>query len=219
MRRRCSRKGTDSGSRQSSHEGEKWRHLKGNNNPSAGEFIENERKCEKWKDGMMTREEQENELSTCQHIKALSCYILTLSHTLIPSMPQTNEPSASQLLQYTCTVTQPLWGCCMGQRFIAPYTISISILCYGNLQLPHSPITAHQLFFFIQSLYLCCTIFQFVNGFFLLQLTPTLAHRFGNISGTSWVLISATCLLVLLKQAECSLWQNLKLFNQIMSFQ
>lgn len=77
--RRCTRKEAGLGTWESLEPN--WRHQKENNNPSGCEFIKNEQKCEKWKEGIMMREEQENELSTCQRIKALSCHILAPTHS------------------------------------------------------------------------------------------------------------------------------------------
>lgn len=114
MRMRCSRKSTESGSRESLERVKQCRRGMGDNNPAGSEFIKSERRCEKWKEGMMTGEEQENELSTCQCIKALSCHILTRSHT----------HSSPQCLNLMSQV--PLNGSCMHQH----YHTAIISLCY-----------------------------------------------------------------------------------------
>ena len=62
----------------------------------------------------MTGEEQENELSTCQRIKALSCHILTRSHT----------HSSPQCLNLMSQVS--LNGSCIHQH----YHTAIISLCY-----------------------------------------------------------------------------------------
>lgn len=71
-------------------------------------ILSKERMWKRWKERKMTGEEQENELATC-HQSLVVSYTHALTHPLIPSISQPNEPSVSQWLLYTTnTITQPL---------------------------------------------------------------------------------------------------------------
>lgn len=140
--RRCCGKETESRSGESLSRVKQWRQRMGNNHPSGSEFIKSERMCEKWEDGTMTGEEQENELSTCQRIKALSWYVLTRSCSC--SSPQCLNLMSQVLLRGSCIHQHPhtaIISLC-NRRFIALYSqVSISIVCYHDLHPSYCHVT------------------------------------------------------------------------------
>ncbi len=148
--RRRSKWGGDAAEKRPSQEAERAKREwdSEDTDPAGREFIKSERMCEKWKEGMMAGEEQENELSTCQRIKALSCHILTRSHT----------HSSPQCLNLMSQV--PLNGSCIHQhyhtaiislcyrQFIALYSsASISIRCCHDLHPSYCHVTDSLTFF------------------------------------------------------------------------
>lgn len=119
MRWRCSREGR----RKRLQRVKRWKHQTGNNNSSGSEFIESERMRAKWKEGTMIGEEQENELSTCQRIKASSCHILTRSHTHSPQCLNlmSQEPLSGSRIQqhpHTACVIDNLSPCTAAFLFL-----------------------------------------------------------------------------------------------------
>lgn len=141
MRRKCSRKATESRSTESLERVKRWR---GHNNPAGSEFIKSERMYEKLKKGKYDRGragEWARYLSV--HQRLVMSYAHPLRHPLIPSMPQPNEPSAFQWFLYTAAPHTAIISLCYRQ-FIALYSsASISIHCCHDLYPSHCHVTYH----------------------------------------------------------------------------
>lgn len=130
----------------------------------------------------MTGEEQENELATCQRIKALSCHILTRSHT----------HSSPQCLNLMSQV--PLNGSCIHQhyhtailslcyrQFIALYSsASISIHCCHDLYPSYCHVTYSLTFSIGKGKALLMPQHMSIGGWFL-SIAP-----YSNMSEYTWV--------------------------------
>lgn len=128
----------------------------------------------------MTGEEQQNELSTCQRIKAVSCHILTRSHT--HSSPQCLNLMSQVPLNGSCIHQRPhtaIISLCYRQ-FIALYsTASISIRCCHDLHPSYCHVT-YSLTFSIGKSLLMPQHMPCDGGFHPLHLTVTCVTTVGG---------------------------------------